>query len=1446
MTLKAVLDWANQDSTEDLNSRFQALFTRGVISGGTITPISGQLKISLQPFGAMSYDGMLVTNDAATSIDIIPDQTNIIAVYAKHLIGDPAEIEISSIEASVFSGLSDRDYYTVFGAVTTLSPATEVIDTDISYSLREMQDKRTRDKLRGQVGSVAELPADPNFNVYGDMYVVFVGIGSAPNIYAWDGVNWGNITGTAAVAIALDKHQNNLDTDLYTGEAVYEIGRLHLSNYQKNAALGSYGIPSAVNRYITQTDPRIPTTDQSDALQGSDGSPSATNKYVTEEYPIAAPTILSNGSPVLTLINMSLQGPVYVGHGVVDTANVYFSILHFTENRGYLNSSGLPCKINAVYKSVTPTFVKLNPSTDILVDANGFYNGPELYLGVDISVDTSSRLVYGKKKYLNTADHGFPILPTPNYEIISGTLLNTIANIKGRLFDDVVPTAEQNINLRVDIDNLSAYVGSVLETNVIAGNEDFIRLAPPAFSGLFEKNIGIEYTYSFKNSIQSQFEYTKATGLVHYYGAGSLGSVTIGDLFIDAAGNRFEVWAVGTSTVNIKDIGLPTYPAVVKGAYPESVSTIPYACVDGSIITRASGIITFSNTSLVSFNWNSTGGYVEYSSAVTLATVSIGNLFRDGGGTTYLITAVDDPNNRLSLVNLQTGIAPLSISTSVGSYLDGSTWVNYNPRDLLLAEMKLSFGGEFVPIKKLVRKADEFSQPEGQVAFSIVRYDNRLDPRVVFYGSWENYKNDLGETYVRNVDGNSKFLLTGYFEHVFLLMRRRTYTGSISVSINGVVDGVIDPSASNLASSAISGIAGPKYNMVKLNTATMSTSLPSTLTGAVSDATDSLDIFGFVFVRTPSTSFLESGRAFESASVVKRDMWDSTIPIDLTPYQGRGGRLVYAVLDNSYERVTNTLADIDSNGTPNGTWTGTTITITVSGGKLPSYNVKDIIMVYSATEAKMCRIVSLGSSTIVVDTTPSVAGVAVNILHICSTDSNIPFATQEDQIAKYILPDDFINHTPTDMELIHQSDRFVVGPDGVTTLSGEDVLVTNVNVIGSNKAVQIQQGSSGKLRFNILATRMDLLCVNDASATVYVSVNGSPEYVYTITAGAQRRTIFSNARYQSHEITIRALTGNFSIAEIMLFGPKIPEFTTFPNAVADLSQLAKYQPSKYIQTTAPNVYPTGCIFKEASSNLSHINSSSGTGTNWATATDYTKSTYGFYNSTDREGAYVEFYILNTAFELQYITGPDHGRFNVFVDGVDISGVGIVVDSAYNYTLGWVDAYAASYGRKNIGVYGLSAGLHKITAKIATPRAKSGFSSGYKMAFVGYYEGNDNGLMTCGITKYGMYSSVVDLREFNAVDFTPLDSGTQVTEPMSRAAKVNLNIGTTSVVVTLAQPYLDSDYVILPCLVNTVDTYPQFQSLLLTAQSEASFTISWNVPISGGNYSMHYYTRTLDV
>lgn len=108
MAITAVLKYRNVDSTQEMNSRFLALFQRGIITGGTIVPVSGSLEVDVQPFTAQSDDGMFVTSNAAERVTIPLDQTNIISLFAQYsTTGDPT-LTVNVTEATTFNGLINQ------------------------------------------------------------------------------------------------------------------------------------------------------------------------------------------------------------------------------------------------------------------------------------------------------------------------------------------------------------------------------------------------------------------------------------------------------------------------------------------------------------------------------------------------------------------------------------------------------------------------------------------------------------------------------------------------------------------------------------------------------------------------------------------------------------------------------------------------------------------------------------------------------------------------------------------------------------------------------------------------------------------------------------------------------------------------------------------------------------------------------------------------------------------------------------------------------------------------------------------------------------------------------------------------------------------------------------------------------------------------------------------
>lgn len=121
-------------------------------------------------------------------------------------------------------------------------------------------------------GGVDPNPTTANVDLKaGDLYVVLYGESGTLEIWGYDGIIFRNLT-SATTATMLDFHRRN-----------QFLNEKHVTENEKAALLGSVGVPSGTNRYLTQADTSTITLDIANALIGADNTaPSANNRYLTE------------------------------------------------------------------------------------------------------------------------------------------------------------------------------------------------------------------------------------------------------------------------------------------------------------------------------------------------------------------------------------------------------------------------------------------------------------------------------------------------------------------------------------------------------------------------------------------------------------------------------------------------------------------------------------------------------------------------------------------------------------------------------------------------------------------------------------------------------------------------------------------------------------------------------------------------------------------------------------------------------------------------------------------------------------------------------------------------------------------------------------------------------------------------------------------------------------
>ena len=304
------------------------------------------------------------------------------------------------------------------------------------------------------------------------------------------------------------------------------------SNAALAIAIPLFGVQSGVhtltitgNQYVTSSDPRVPTVDESAALAGIPGIPSVNNPYVTSTFSIAEPsstTFLSGATSLTLTLN---DGPIFVGLGTIASVLQYIRLYHTTASREFVNLDGGAITITGVFKDALHTQPLFPAIEAAVVIDKGFYSGV-LYLTISGPVSQSGRIVYGKRKQLwdiptptDSLNKGAMLLPQPSAAEISQELLVRLKAISGRLFDDPMQIGESNVELKNSIGNVGQYFKQLRITPHLS---DLTRIKISGSDSTSLDSVTVSQT------LDNLF--LKFTGCeIKFTGAGSVGTVYASD-----------------------------------------------------------------------------------------------------------------------------------------------------------------------------------------------------------------------------------------------------------------------------------------------------------------------------------------------------------------------------------------------------------------------------------------------------------------------------------------------------------------------------------------------------------------------------------------------------------------------------------------------------------------------------------------------------------------------------------------------------------------------------------------------------------------------------------------------------------------------------------------------------------------------------------------------------
>jgi len=404
MALRAVFAYENLDSTADLNLRFEKVISRGVFFGGDIVANGTTNTVTVQAFRASTQDGMVAIDTATTEIVVPGNQKSYLCLLAKYNAPNAPQLSWIVHTSATYQADPNKLFLIVFGTVDLSASAGPVFSNLVSYQERDVVTAVGRDSYLGSYPDVTSLQVAypttaPVKQKHNDFALAASGISGLPTWYRWNS--------TAGAFQAFASYQNEVAT---FNDHIAD-STIHVTPGQDAALAGTFGTPSAGNRYVTENDTtRTLSTDERAAVTnavGLDTGLSASNPLVADHLPVVGHVLIqkvADGNNVIA-INTTMFGDLnavlYVGRQGIDangksSACQYFSIED-------LFGDGLAPVIAGVESPITITNINwlnttgatFNPTTtNAQVDANGFLTlnpGQNLYLNINIAVPSATQ-----------------------------------------------------------------------------------------------------------------------------------------------------------------------------------------------------------------------------------------------------------------------------------------------------------------------------------------------------------------------------------------------------------------------------------------------------------------------------------------------------------------------------------------------------------------------------------------------------------------------------------------------------------------------------------------------------------------------------------------------------------------------------------------------------------------------------------------------------------------------------------------------------------------------------------------------------------------------------------------------------------------------------------------------------------------------------------------------
>lgn len=162
MVLSALNGHKDTITSLDANKKLAKLVTRSIMEGGYLV-YNNTMNVTVSPFTAYSFDGMVVTSDTPVTFTLVNTEICYLICFAKYQVGLDPILEMQKISSVDWETSVNKDYYITFAKFDLSSGLfTFVTDNDADYDNSDYKDKLGISNFKGPAADLASLPTSRN------------------------------------------------------------------------------------------------------------------------------------------------------------------------------------------------------------------------------------------------------------------------------------------------------------------------------------------------------------------------------------------------------------------------------------------------------------------------------------------------------------------------------------------------------------------------------------------------------------------------------------------------------------------------------------------------------------------------------------------------------------------------------------------------------------------------------------------------------------------------------------------------------------------------------------------------------------------------------------------------------------------------------------------------------------------------------------------------------------------------------------------------------------------------------------------------------------------------------------------------------------------------------------------------------------------------------------